>query len=95
MTLCHALLPRLLDHGREAIGLERGAAHERAVDVFLLQEAGDVLGLGGATVEHADAVGDLLAEDLDQGGADGAADLLGVIGRGGLAGADGQMARRR
>ena len=88
-SACFLKLHGSLHHGGEGVGLEGGTADEGTVDVLLLEEAGDVLGLGRAAVEDADAIGGLLAKDLGQGLADGAADLLGVIGRGGLAGADG------
>ena len=61
----------------------------RAVDVGLRGELGDVAGLGGAAVQHADTGGELGAEEVDEGLADSGADLLGVVGGGGHAGADG------
>ena len=88
-SACFLRLHGSLHHGGEGVGLEGGAADEGTIDVLLLEEAGDVLGLGRAAVEDADAIGGLLAKDLGQGLADGAADLLGVIGRGSLAGTDG------
>ena len=81
----YVLLACLDDHRGEVGSLERSAAHEGAVNVGLGDELGDVAGLGGAAVQHADAVGQLGAEELLERLADGAADLLGVVGRGGLA----------
>ena len=76
-------------YGREGVGLKRRAADERPVDVLLRKEACHVVRLGRAAIQHAYAVCGRLPEDLGQRRPDGAADLLGVIGRRGLTGADG------
>ena len=85
----YVLLACLDDHRGEVGSLERSAAHEGAVNVGLGDELGDVAGLGGTAIQHADAVGELLAEHLLEGLTDSAADLLSVLGGSGLAGADG------
>ena len=84
-----AFLHGRLDHGREGVGLKRRAADERPVDILLRKEACHVVRLGRAAIQHAYAVCGRLPEDLGQRRPDGAADLLGVIGRRGLTGADG------
>ena len=76
-------------HLREGVGLEGGTADEGAVDVRLGHELLDVAGLGGAAVEDAGGVRGGVAVVGAEGLADRAADLLGVLGGGGLAGADG------
>ena len=73
----------------EAVRIERGAADEAAVDVFHGEEEAHVLGLHRAAVEDAHLVCRLLAKELCQGGADGSADLLGLLWGGGAPGADG------
>ena len=70
-------------------GVDRRPADERAVDVRLGHDRRDVAGLHRAAVEHAHAVGQVAGVELGQLGADRGADLLRVLGRRDLAGADG------
>mgnify|MGYP006887245747 CR=1 FL=1 len=76
----YVLLACLDDHRGEVGSLERSAAHECAVNVGLGDELGDVAGLGGTAIQHADAVSELLAEHLLEGLTDSTADLLSVLG---------------
>src|SRR6478735_9348661 len=72
----------------ELDGVDRRPADEGAVDVLLGHDRRDVAGLHRAAVEHPDAVGHVAAVELGELGADRRADLLGVLGRGDLTGAD-------
>src|SRR5919108_4289601 len=79
---------RALDDQRELVGVEAGAADQRAVDVRL---GGQLLGVGGldaAAVLDAQLVGGGAAHQLGDGAADQRDRLLGVLGGGGPAGAD-------
>src|SRR5689334_8295659 len=71
----------------ELVGLQTRSAHQRAVDVGLGHDRRDVRCLHGSAVQDTYAGRRLLAVDLADAGADRAADLLGVVGRGHLAGA--------
>src|SRR5690606_25484753 len=82
-------LVRLVTDDRgELLGVEARAADERAVDVGLRHDRGDVAGLHRAPVEHAHAVGDARVVEPAELLADRPADLLRVVGRGDLTGAD-------
>merc|ERR1719159_2007781 len=70
-----------LDHVGD-LGLERGAAHQEAVDVGARREVGRVLGVGRAAVLDADLVGGLLVDILGDPVADGLVGLLSLLGRG-------------
>ena len=74
---------------RELDGVDRRPADEGAVDVLLGHDRRDVAGLHRTAVEHADAVRHVAAVELGELGADRRADLLRVLGRGDLTGADG------
>src|SRR5713101_1576925 len=74
--------------GDEPWGLERSAAHEGAVDVWLLDEHGRVVGLDAAAVEDAQGLGRLLGGDLGDDPAQVAVDFRGLGGRGVDTGAD-------
>ena len=76
-------------HGGEGVRLEGGSPDQRAVDVGLGHELLDVGGLGGTAVEDTGGVGRGVAVVGTQGLTDRPAHLLGVLGGGGLAGADG------
>ena len=69
--------------------LERGTSDEETVNVGLLAELLAVLLADAAAVEDAGLVGDLLADLLGEPLADHGVDLLGLLGGGDLAGADG------
>ena len=51
----------VLDDGGKRVGLEAGAADQGAVNLFLSDEAGGVVGLDAAAVENADGHGDIRA----------------------------------
>ena len=72
----------------EFVGLQAGAADERAVDVALGHDPGDVGGLDGAAVQDPDGVASLLAVHLGDAGTDRGAHLLRVVRGSHLAGAD-------
>src|ERR1044072_634018 len=73
----------------ELVRVQRGSAHQRAVDVGLRHDLRDVPGLHGTPVLDADSVGGLLGVQLGELAADRRADLLRVVGAADLAGADG------
>src|SRR5690606_8727798 len=73
----------------ELLRVEARAADERAVDVGLRHDRGDVRGLHRAAVEDAGRVREVRVVEVAQGAADRAADLLRVLGRRDLARADG------
>ena len=83
------LLIGRVDDGQEVVGLQGRAADEAAVDVGLGQQLRRVLGVHGAAVLDGDGPGHPGAELLADDGADVGADLAGLFGGGGLAGADG------
>src|SRR3954469_15789492 len=71
----------------ELVGLEARATHESTVDVRLRHDRGDVGRLHGAAVQDPDRVGGVAVQLADL-GPDAGADLLGVLRRRDLAGAD-------
>mmetsp|Transcript_21021 Transcript_21021/g.48024 ORF Transcript_21021/g.48024 Transcript_21021/m.48024 type:complete len:324 (-) Transcript_21021:122-1093(-) len=93
MCLPHSSRSKLclhgVDDGGEGIALERCAANQEAVDVWLLAELRTVFVIHGATVLDAHGVahllGDVVLEPLPEVGVN----LFGLIRRGHLAGADG------
>src|SRR3954449_141582 len=80
---------RRVHNGQKAVGLQRGAADQAAVDVGLGEEALGVLGLHAAAVLDSDAVGEVLVPHFGKGLADEGVDFLGLGVGGGAAGADG------
>ena len=77
------------DDAAERRGVEGGAADERAVDVGLRHERVDVVGLHAATVQDPDGVGTRLAGEVAEEPTDRGVHFLGLLGGGGLSGADG------
>src|SRR5689334_4438254 len=73
----------------ELVHLEARTAHQAAVDIIAVHDPRDVRGLHRTAVEDAYAVGRCVPVDVTDPLADGGADLLRVVGRGDLAGADG------
>src|SRR3954462_1794089 len=74
---------------RKIVRLERGPAHQRAVDVGLREQVGRVVRLDRSAVLDADRIRHLCAAQLAQEPADLAVHLLRLRGGGHLAGADG------
>ena len=70
-------------------GLETGTTDQEAIDILLLAKLLAVLLADAAAVQDAGVVGDLLADLLGEPLADVGVDLLGLLGGGDLAGADG------
>src|SRR5262245_15840104 len=71
----------VVDDAQEALGLERGAADERPVDVGLRHERCDVVGLDAAAVEDAQRLGRRLAVRGADARADACVDLLRLVRR--------------
>ena len=80
---------RCVDDLHKLLGHEGRAADEASVDVGLGQQLGGVLLVHGPAVLDRDAPGHPGAVQGADGGADVGADLTGLLGGGGLAGADG------
>mmetsp|Transcript_22373 Transcript_22373/g.43855 ORF Transcript_22373/g.43855 Transcript_22373/m.43855 type:complete len:276 (+) Transcript_22373:365-1192(+) len=73
----------------DELGLERGTTNEEAVNVLLLDELVAVLFSDGATVEDTGLSSNLLRDVLLEPVAELGVDLLGLLGRGSLASANG------
>src|ERR1700722_2518845 len=69
--------------------VEAGSADECAVDLWLVEQGGGVVGLDAASVKDADGVGDVTAEAASDFAADEQMCGGGNLWRGGFAGADG------
>src|SRR4030095_932452 len=80
---------RALDDHGELVGVEAGPTDQGAVDVGLGGQLLGVARLDAAAVLDAGLVGGGLADQLGHGRADDGDRLLGVVGGGGPAGADG------
>src|SRR5438270_2064441 len=94
MTIAVSMLGRLpgqpiLDDSGELVGVEAGPADERAVDVGLGHELGDVRRLHRAAVLDPDAAGHLVADEAGGDLTDQPDGGLGVVGRGRAARPDG------
>lgn len=78
-------------------GLQAGTADEETIDIGLLGQLLAVLLADGAAVDDADVVGGLGGDGVGEPLADGGVDLLGLLGGGDLAGANGPVpvSRRR
>src|SRR5262249_12833959 len=74
---------------RERLGIETGAAHQRAVDLSLRHQVLGVLGLDAAAIENAHLRRHLDAESLGGLSADDTVRVCSKFRRGRLAGADG------
>ena len=77
------------DDFEEGLRVEAGSSYECAVDVFEAAESSGVVGFDGASVEDADFGGELGCEGLCDLGADDAVCVVGDLGGGGAACADG------
>ena len=73
----------------EGVGIEGGAADEGAVNLRLAHEFGDVFGLDRSAVEDAGVIRDFCAEAFLEVIANDGVGVVGDLGRGGGAGADG------
>ena len=74
---------------RNLFGFAESAADERAIDIGLAEEFLGVGGFDRAAVLDLDFIGEVLAETLGEGGAGEGVNFLGLLRRGGEAGADG------
>ena len=78
-----------VDDVHELLGLQSSTADEAAVDIGLGQQLSSVLGVHAAAVLNGDAAGHAGTVQATDGSTDVGADLTGLLGSGGLAGADG------